>query len=435
MANSPAWAAGYVPSAAEWNRWWSQKLDITDPIVAGGLYLPLAGGTMTGNLMLTASGGTTSRSAQARAADFLNVKEFGAALDGTTIDSVAMDAARAATKANGTIKVPAGGWNVPATPISGPASAVLWQLNGNCFGTGTTPVISIGTSQDFVETFFSGTKFFGKIHNPINAHPGVRLDYTLDTIGGSSGWVAPAFQVNTTVKDGVVDSPWGIMSNMTVNASFNNFWPQPVAIGANVYKRASAQSWGLGIYIDDFQSVSSATGGGINGMEMGIKCNGLDDAVGATNTGYGSRRFFDLIASTHGTGTTGEVGNGVLIRSAEGDLASVHHGFHTLHNITSSFTCESTGVVGFDSSLATLSGPAIRIAAGQSLSFRATDDAYLQYTTTGGARLRYMVGAIERLSLPDTKPSVTGSRGGNAALATLITALVAANLITDASTA
>jgi len=60
---------------------------------------------------------------------------------------------------------------------------------------------------------------------------------------------------------------------------------------------------------------------------------------------------------------------------------------------------------------------------------------YLQYTTSGGNRLRYMVGATERFTLPDTKPTVTGAKGGNAALASLLTALAAANLITDSSSA
>jgi len=60
---------------------------------------------------------------------------------------------------------------------------------------------------------------------------------------------------------------------------------------------------------------------------------------------------------------------------------------------------------------------------------------YLQYTTSGGNRLRYMVGATERFTLPDTKPTVTGAKGGNAALASLLTALAAANLVTDSTSA
>jgi hypothetical protein len=44
-ASSPGWLTGYVPSAAEWNYWWSQKMDIS-----AGAFLPEAGGTMTGVL-------------------------------------------------------------------------------------------------------------------------------------------------------------------------------------------------------------------------------------------------------------------------------------------------------------------------------------------------------------------------------------------------
>jgi hypothetical protein len=59
----------------------------------------------------------------------------------------------------------------------------------------------------------------------------------------------------------------------------------------------------------------------------------------------------------------------------------------------------------------------------------------LRYISTGTPRLAYMAGATERLTLPDAKPVVTGSRGGNAALASFLTAMAAANLITDSTTA
>jgi hypothetical protein len=59
----------------------------------------------------------------------------------------------------------------------------------------------------------------------------------------------------------------------------------------------------------------------------------------------------------------------------------------------------------------------------------------LQYTTAGGNRLRYMVGATERMNIPDTKPAVTGSRAGNAAVASLLTQLAALGIVTDSTTA
>jgi hypothetical protein len=52
VGKTPGWLDGYVPSAAEWNAWWAMKLDASDPFIAQGPYLRLAGGVMTGTLTL-----------------------------------------------------------------------------------------------------------------------------------------------------------------------------------------------------------------------------------------------------------------------------------------------------------------------------------------------------------------------------------------------
>ena len=63
-----------------------------DARVGGGPFLPLTGGTVTGPLLYTATGGTVSRSAQDRAGGFLTVEDFGAKGDGITDDSAAFNA-------------------------------------------------------------------------------------------------------------------------------------------------------------------------------------------------------------------------------------------------------------------------------------------------------------------------------------------------------
>jgi hypothetical protein len=52
MSSDPGWVRGYIPPAAEWNDWWSRKLDADDPLVTTGPFLPLAGGTMSGTLSI-----------------------------------------------------------------------------------------------------------------------------------------------------------------------------------------------------------------------------------------------------------------------------------------------------------------------------------------------------------------------------------------------
>lgn len=50
--HTPNWLPGYVPPAAEWNMWWSNKVDFDDTRLTGGPFLSLSGGTMTGELIL-----------------------------------------------------------------------------------------------------------------------------------------------------------------------------------------------------------------------------------------------------------------------------------------------------------------------------------------------------------------------------------------------
>ena len=50
--SSPNWVAGYVPPAGEWNQWWAKKMDADSSTFAGGPFLSLAGGQMTGPLLL-----------------------------------------------------------------------------------------------------------------------------------------------------------------------------------------------------------------------------------------------------------------------------------------------------------------------------------------------------------------------------------------------
>lgn len=78
----------YNADAEKWGDHINLNSDVLDSMV-----LPLSGGTMTGPLNLTATGGTVARSVQDRWAGVTNVLDFGAKCDGTTDDTAAVNAA------------------------------------------------------------------------------------------------------------------------------------------------------------------------------------------------------------------------------------------------------------------------------------------------------------------------------------------------------
>jgi hypothetical protein len=77
--SSPGVQTGQVLSAAQWNSFFAAKVD-----TVGGV---LSGGSMTGTLV-TGSGLPTPRSVNSHFTDVLNLKDYGAACNGSTDDSV-----------------------------------------------------------------------------------------------------------------------------------------------------------------------------------------------------------------------------------------------------------------------------------------------------------------------------------------------------------
>jgi hypothetical protein len=361
-----------------------------------------------GDNLQTASGTITPRTLANRAADVLNAKDFGAALNGVGDDTAALALARLAAGNNQTIYIPYGPMVKTANPTGGPASGVRWLLDGTVFAGTSDPVLQF-TPGDLVETHFSGTKFFGREQNPVDPQPGVRIDYNLTTAGGTPGNVSSALVINGTSGAGSLDSLWALLINLNVNSNTTAGWPQPVGATININKNATAQSWGMSLNVADTQNLASSLGGGFNGIEMGMQVNGADDAAGS---GGGSRRFLDLIVSNYNAGGVGgRIGNGILIRNAS-ITAGIDNAFHAGvsagggNNITNGFVSEAAnsfvvqGVnrfVGLTTALATFTGPAIRLAAGQKISLEASDTVQLYYDSPS-QKVFFSVGGVNKWS-------------------------------------
>ncbi|MBB5765721.1 hypothetical protein ABEV34_11825 [Methylorubrum rhodesianum] len=143
--------------------------------------------------------------------DTRSVKDYGAKLDGSD-DTAAFSQARSQTAAGGTIEVPEGRFNALAG--GGPATPILWRLQGNTYD-GATPVVSIG--KDTVETTLHGRKYFGVgATNPDEA-PVLRVDQTVTHSGGTGGAVVNALKINQTLGAASLDN-YGWAFNATLSS-------------------------------------------------------------------------------------------------------------------------------------------------------------------------------------------------------------------------
>jgi Pectate lyase superfamily protein len=357
--------------------------------------------TFNGPLNYIATGSITSRSAQDRAHDWINVKDFGAPLDGTNFDNAAYTAARTATATNGTVFIPPGKQRLSATPTGGPATPVLWRAEGVTFPDGTTPVTGIGT--DTVESFFAGNKFFGRTSSFAAIAPVLRVDDTINHAGGSGANNITTLKVNTTTAstpgEGLIGVAAVVNENRTTTA--NNFTSVAVA-GYNVRSVNSLQAlcYGANFYTTDTTGSPSSVGGQACGIEVDVIANGLDDgglAGGGVPAGQGTRTIIQAVgAQSNLGGADCEIGWGIRCGPTGG---STHVTFKRQISAMGRFShaAFSTEFATPDSAAAN----AIWLATGHTIALDTAGTHYLQYQTTGTARLRYMVGANERWSVSD----------------------------------
>ncbi|CAO4144757.1 hypothetical protein LPLAFNJD_LOCUS1772 [Methylorubrum aminovorans] len=283
--------------------------------------LEILGPGSTGDISATSRvlpgvSGAVPRPIGEAARDHLNVKEFGAKLDGVSDDTQAFSKARTAAARNATIDVPAGGFLINSAPNGGPNSPVLWRMNGNTYGTGNSPVTNIGT--DTVETFLDGAKYFGKVGNSLNQPAVVRIDSQWNYWGTTSqddqGTVA-GLEVNGTIP--AVRAPNFIWLNRSVLYSSAHGTGQHVALTGSTFRPANALAdgngprspiWGAYAEGSDLTNRPSNEAGIVHGMEINL---------GSGNTDTAKNRVALLISAGLVPGATfSQVGTGISIGGA-----------------------------------------------------------------------------------------------------------------------
>ena len=256
---------------------------------AGGL----TGGTMTGPLYWTTTGTTTSRAAQDRSHDWIDVLDFGAKLDGTTSDNAAFQAALNATPDDGAIVVPRGGWNVGA--LTRASGNVLWKLDGNRFGTGTTPVQYAGVSGDVTETFTSGRKAFYGQATTTTPFAVAEVALNFNNPSGIAAVSSGLYVTAAAAANSGSTFVWAVNANCTSNSNGPN---QNIAGAFTTRKNGTSPCFALFAQGVDQTGLPSSTGGNYVTCEMDLFANQLDDLAA------GGRMILNLVYNKANTGNS-----------------------------------------------------------------------------------------------------------------------------------
>ncbi|MBB5762394.1 hypothetical protein HNR01_002014 [Methylorubrum rhodesianum] len=233
----------------------TETLHLQDGQTPGGRRILADGSTGDVSKMSARRSGAGAVSRPLSDRDIRSVKDYGAKLDGTD-DSACFSAARAAAPAGGIIDVPDGRFN--ALPGGGPASPVLWRMQGNTYD-GTTPVTSIG--KDTVETTLYGRKYLGVGSTNADDAPVLRIDQNMDQAGGTEGAVVNALKINQIIG-AVAPKNYGWAFNATLSSKAYGIG-QHTACSALAVRPADALNDGHGPRATiwaDYKEATSQTG-------------------------------------------------------------------------------------------------------------------------------------------------------------------------------
>lgn len=176
------------------------------------------------------------RSFQDRFSDNLNVKNFGAKLDGSN-DAPGFSLARSKAKLGQTITVPPGIF-APEGPINGGPDRVFWNIDGALYyPDGKTPLTNIGS--DLTRSILYGSSEFLSRHDVASEQPPLlRIDRAFNYVGGLPGNVHSGSQINCNINGNGSQSPFeGYVWCLQSVVRANDMGPgQHVAINGTVLR-------------------------------------------------------------------------------------------------------------------------------------------------------------------------------------------------------
>jgi len=366
--------------------------------------LSLSGGSLSGALSL-AFAPTTSLHAVTKqyvdanpgASGVINIKlpPCNAALNGQSDDTAAFTIAYQLAPPGGTIYVPSGTTVIQATPNWGipTTKRVKWIIDGTVLANGSplgdsipTGLISSGIMLPATVTGFGTTGvIFSQGNSQSTDFAVLHASYVVNHLGGSTQSIISNSRTDTIINQSPLNNVWAGFDRLVWSGTQTPSAATPSkhvgrytqtirqSVGTNTAGSPLPQPlmWSSYVeYRDTTGSPSSWTNASV-AAEIDWIGNGVDDA--------NQRQILSLVLGQNNTsGTTAELSAAVGVSLAGGSSGKVYRVFNV--NVPYSISVLDT------SGATQLPGAAaIRLAAGQSIAFEATNSVNLAYSSTAGA--------------------------------------------------
>ena len=202
-----------------------------------------------------------------------------------------------------------------------------------------------------------------------------------DFTGGTVGFVNNALRALSEVDAGVTSFEWALLARLdnSATAGENN------ALYAQGNKLATGPTWAATLEAIDHTATANPSTGLVT-CEGDVRANGTDD--------NNQRVCFDAVitrpySAGSPTGAAMEAGWAFRVQNSSDASATVKIGY--------GFYTGTTVVTGFDTSVANVTGDAIRLATGQTIAFDASSQHRLRYESTVG--LTYSAAGDDKVQL------------------------------------
>lgn len=311
---------------------------------------------------LPAGTGAVARTVQAKLRESVSVKDKGAVGDDVADDTAAFTAAGAQAK---TVLVPAGTYKLASTPT---LSGVLLELDADAVLTGAGAAALGFTSSAKRQTLHIGTAG--------DDYSSRFIRRNASHTGGTAGFVSGALKAITYVGAGATNYEWAIVGVVDNSATAG----ENVGIYAQGIRRGASVGPTFGAVAEVYDPTGQANPvWGMVGLEVDCRGNGTDN--------NNNRIGIDVVVNKQDSaGAANVVAYGVRIQNG-GDATAT---------VKTAFSVNVGANVGFDTSAATITQAAYKLAQGQAIAFDANALNQLSYDGTG---LNYAVSGSNKLRL------------------------------------